>query len=308
MRLVDIPLNRESGVPVRDQLVTHLELRILDGTLQPGQRLPSVRALARRLKVHANTVSAAYRDLEAAGCVTLRRGSGVFVRDAGSWAPQDARGLDEMIRLTLHLALRKGFGATEIRTAVERWLAAAPPDRIVVVDPVREMAALLVYELKQQLRIKVESCTLEELERDLSLLRGGLALVVPYYLQALRQLAPGAGVEVLHLELSGEDRRALLALPAGSIVLAVASAPSLLPFAQVVFKGLRGDEILLETRLLSEAREWKRLVRAADLVIADAIASVEVRRASPKKLRELRMIPEPVLARLRDALRFVTPR
>lgn len=305
---MDIPLNRESGVAIRDQLVTYLELRILDGTLKPGQRLPSVRALARRLKVHANTVSAAYQDLKAAGNVRLQRGSGVFVKDAGSWAPEDARGLDEMIRLTLHLALRKGFGAAEIRRAVERWLAAAPPDRIVVVDASSEMAALLAHELKQRLSVPVTTCSLAELKRDPDRLAGGLALVLPFYVQALRRIAPGAGVRVLHMQLSAEDRQALLVLPAGSIVLVVASSPALLPFAQVVFKGLRGDEILLETRLLSEAREWKRLLRAADLVIADALAAAVVRRAAPRKLREVRMIPDSALARLKDALEFITPR
>ena len=60
---MDIFVNRRGGVPVRDQLVTQLELKILGGDLARGQRLPSVRALARRLKVHHNTVSAAYQDL-----------------------------------------------------------------------------------------------------------------------------------------------------------------------------------------------------------------------------------------------------
>jgi DNA-binding transcriptional regulator YhcF (GntR family) len=305
---MDIPLNRESGVPIRDQLVTHLELQILDGTLKPGQRLPSVRALARRLKVHPNTVSSAYQDLEAAGTVKLQRGSGVFVRDAGSWAPEDARGLDEMIRLTLHLALRKGFPASEIRKAVERWLAAAPPDRIVVVDASPEMAALLAHELKQRLRVRVATCSLEDLKRDPGLLSGALALALPFYVQALRRMAPAAGLRVLHMQLSAEDRAVIQALPAGSIVLVVASAPALLPFAQVVFKGMRGDEILLEARLLKETREWKRLLRAADLVIVDALAAAAVRRASPKRLREVRMIPDATLARLEHALEFVTPR
>ena len=81
---MDIPLNRESGVPIRDQLVVYLEMRILDGTLKPGERLPSVRALARRLKIHSNTVSAAYKDLQSTGRVRLRTGSGVFVYEAGS--------------------------------------------------------------------------------------------------------------------------------------------------------------------------------------------------------------------------------
>ena len=100
---MDIVLNRRGGVPVRDQLVTQLELKILGGELAQGQRLPSVRALARRLKVHHNTVSAAYQDLEAAGHVELQRGSGVFVRGGGPRILTEARGLDEMIRLALPL-------------------------------------------------------------------------------------------------------------------------------------------------------------------------------------------------------------
>src|SRR5438874_3435518 len=157
---LDIVLNRRGGVPIRDQLVTQLELKILDGTLAHGQKLPSVRALARRLKVHHNTVSAAYQDLEQAGHVDLRRGSGVFVRHAGATALPEAAGLDEMIRLALHAAFRKGFSGAEIRAAVERWLAAAPPDRVVVVDPSPQMGELLVHELREVLGIPASSCTL----------------------------------------------------------------------------------------------------------------------------------------------------
>ena len=77
---MDFVLKRKGGVPLHDQLLAQLELRILTGVLAPGQRLPSVRALARRLGLHANTVSSAYRDLETAGHVELRRGAGVYVR------------------------------------------------------------------------------------------------------------------------------------------------------------------------------------------------------------------------------------
>src|SRR5262249_59271835 len=91
---LDIVLNRRGGVPIRDQLVTQLELKILDGTLAHGQRLPSVRSLARRLKVHHNTVSAAYQDLEENGHVELQRGSSVIVRRRAQRARPVARRLD----------------------------------------------------------------------------------------------------------------------------------------------------------------------------------------------------------------------
>src|SRR6185295_4278412 len=120
-----------------------------------------VRALARRLKVHHNTVSAAYQDLEAAGHVELQRGSGVFVRRSGVATLGDAQGLDEMIRLALHNAFRKGFKGPEIRAAVARWLAAVPPDRVVVVDPSVEMAELLAHEIRAAIGVPAAACSLD---------------------------------------------------------------------------------------------------------------------------------------------------
>ena len=126
---MDIALNRKGGVPVHDQLLAQLELQILGGRLSPGERLPSVRALARQLGLHANTVSSAYRELEAAGHVELKRGAGVFVRAGVPATLEEAHGLDEMIRLALRTAFRKGHSAPEIKAAVERWLKAAPAER-----------------------------------------------------------------------------------------------------------------------------------------------------------------------------------
>ena len=73
-------LSRNSEVPLREQLTTQIKLGILSHDLRPGARLPSTRELARRYGIHANTVSAAYRELEARGWLELRRGSGVYVR------------------------------------------------------------------------------------------------------------------------------------------------------------------------------------------------------------------------------------
>src|SRR5687767_12019448 len=160
---MEVALNRRAGVPVREQLVAHLEMKILSGDLVAGKRLPSVRALARRLKVHPNTISAAYRALQNLGLVERRQGSGVYVRTHAPHAIDDARGLDEMIRMALQTAFRRGFTGAEVRAAVTRWLAAAPAERVLVVDAEREMAELLVHELQPELKVPVEGMTFEEL-------------------------------------------------------------------------------------------------------------------------------------------------
>jgi GntR family transcriptional regulator len=304
---MDIVLNRRGGVPVRDQIVTQLEMKILEGSLAQGQRLPSVRALARRLKVHHNTVSAAYQDLEAAGHVELQRGSGVFVRRSGAATLAEARGLDEMIRLALHTAYRKGFATPEIRAAVERWMAAVPPDRVLVVDPSMEMAELLAHEIRSVLAVTVTPCALDDFAREPARAAGAMTVVLPYHLEAVRAAAPGVAVQVVTLEVPEAVRKALEAVPAGSIVLVVSHAPTVLPFASVFLRSLRGDEVLAETRLLSAPREWKRLIKAADLVLADALSVEAVRKAAPRRLREVKVVPEAALALLRQALTAVVP-
>ncbi len=53
----DIRIARESDVTIHDQLVAEITFLIATGEWKPGEALPSVRDLARRLKIHHNTVS-----------------------------------------------------------------------------------------------------------------------------------------------------------------------------------------------------------------------------------------------------------
>lgn len=299
---MDIVLNRKGGVPLHDQLLAQLELKILTGAIAPGQRLPSVRALARRLGLHANTVSSAYRDLEQAGHVELRRGAGVYVRAGAPAALEDARGLDEMVRLALSAAFRKGHSGSEIRAAVERWLRAAPPERVVMVDPRRETLDLVAHEIRSSLGVPASGCTLEELEREPGLASGALLLALPYHAAKVARVAPGAPLETVHIEGSPEDQKIVLSLPEGATILLVSTSPILLQIAGAFVGGLRGDEVLVETRLLARRAEWRRLIPAADVVFADALAAPAVREARPRRLRELRLLGEKDLARVRKAL------
>src|SRR5215212_7824652 len=98
-------LSKNSEVPLREQLVTQIVLGIVSGDLQPGQRLPSTRELARRFSIHSNTVSAAYRELSERGWVEMRKGSGIYVKAHASGAlPETALELDQLIAVFLNLA------------------------------------------------------------------------------------------------------------------------------------------------------------------------------------------------------------
>src|SRR5271156_6733215 len=89
---------RGSEVTIREQLVTQVILGILSDDLTPGQRLPSTRELARRFRLHHNTVSAGYRQLQREGWVDFRHGSGVYAREQKPQsAPSSTLALDQLI-------------------------------------------------------------------------------------------------------------------------------------------------------------------------------------------------------------------
>src|SRR5580693_10337332 len=106
---MQIHISKESDVPLRQQLAEQIVFHIATGTLQPGQALPSVRELARRLKIHHNTVSEAYQDLIRRMWLVGRRGSRVTVRAAEEASHRGAEsGLDELINTLIRVAREQG--------------------------------------------------------------------------------------------------------------------------------------------------------------------------------------------------------
>jgi GntR family transcriptional regulator len=65
--------------PVYTQIVDEIRRCASIGVLKPDEPLPAVRRLAEQLKVNANTVQHAYRELEREGAVYVKRGLGTFV-------------------------------------------------------------------------------------------------------------------------------------------------------------------------------------------------------------------------------------
>jgi molybdate-binding protein/DNA-binding transcriptional regulator YhcF (GntR family) len=123
--MLDIKLTK--GQPEYAQIAEQVRLAVARGTLQPGDRLESVRELAARLGVNPSTIARAYRELEQAGVIEThgRRGTLVAARgDAiGLRAVRDAR-LRSLAERAVVEALAQGFGAEEIEAAFGLQLAA----------------------------------------------------------------------------------------------------------------------------------------------------------------------------------------
>ena len=77
-------ISTKDGVPIYQQIITQTKHMVASGRLRPGDEVPPIRVLAEQLLINPNTVARAYRELEAAGTLVARRGSGTRVAEKGS--------------------------------------------------------------------------------------------------------------------------------------------------------------------------------------------------------------------------------
>ena len=78
---MDIIISNTGGQPIYEQIYSQLKAQIIAGTLSPGEALPSIRALAKDLKISVITTKRAYDELEAEGFLYTVAGKGCFVAE-----------------------------------------------------------------------------------------------------------------------------------------------------------------------------------------------------------------------------------
>ncbi|HRX16680.1 MAG TPA: GntR family transcriptional regulator [Spirochaetota bacterium] len=76
-----IQLDNSSGVPYYRQIIRNIETMKASGRLLPGDKLPTIRALAIELKINPNTIAKAYNELEIRGIVKTQVGRGTFISE-----------------------------------------------------------------------------------------------------------------------------------------------------------------------------------------------------------------------------------
>jgi len=76
---MDLIISTSSGKPIYEQLKEQIKDKIISGELEPGYALPSMRDLAKELKISLITTKRAYQDLESEGFIITAVGKGSFV-------------------------------------------------------------------------------------------------------------------------------------------------------------------------------------------------------------------------------------
>lgn len=78
---MEIIIRNTGGQPIYEQIYSQLKAQIIAGALSPGEALPSIRALAKDLKISVITTKRAYDELEAEGFLYTVAGKGCFVAE-----------------------------------------------------------------------------------------------------------------------------------------------------------------------------------------------------------------------------------
>lgn len=116
-----ISIDAADARPIYVQIMDEIKRAIVVGTVTSHDPLPSVRQLAAELRVNPNTVQQAYRELERAGRVYVRRGQGTFVAEDGADTQRERRELAAMVAdRAVREAYRNGLSADELVAAIRR--------------------------------------------------------------------------------------------------------------------------------------------------------------------------------------------
>lgn len=104
--------------PIYEQIVERFRMLILNGVLEPDEKLPSVRELAVELSINPNTIQRAYGELERSGFLYSVKGKGSFVcADSNKMKQEKERMLDTLME-QLKLYKEAGITRTEIKECI----------------------------------------------------------------------------------------------------------------------------------------------------------------------------------------------
>ena len=121
-----VRIEASSAVPVYRQIIDQVRYQIASGMLQAGDRLPSVRELARELPANQNTVLKAYEQLAQAGLISRRQGDGTFVEDVRTTIKKSERvkQLSGILAQAAAQAVHFQIGRDEIHQLLDREIDA----------------------------------------------------------------------------------------------------------------------------------------------------------------------------------------
>ena len=121
---MNITISNSSGKPIYEQITSQIKNDIITGELKPGDALPSMRTLAKELRISVITTKRAYEDLERDGFIETVAGKGSFVasKNAEFLREEALRRVEAALQQAVDTASRSGVSPQELRQMLELLL------------------------------------------------------------------------------------------------------------------------------------------------------------------------------------------
>jgi GntR family transcriptional regulator len=274
---MQIRIDKRSAIPIGQQLSEQIVFSIAAGGMKAGDSLPSVRAMAMRLRVSPTTVSKVYADLVRRLWVKRQRGRRMIVRAADR--PLESgrtHDLDDLIDAAIHGARERGYSLQELRNRVQERLLAGNPDHILILEDESGMRRLLHEELDAIFPSLVESASPEAITGRPGVFVGALVVCLPGRLWRVAPMVP-RGHSLVSLAPSVIDTYVewIRALKEPVVVGVASVSPLFLKLSHSLLAPVVGRFHAVEEHLL-DPEETKDL-SALDIVLSDTAARRNVR-------------------------------
>lgn len=299
-----ISINKESSIPIRDQLIEQLGLQIASGTLVAHEKLPSIRALADRLGVHYSTITAAYNHMADVGLLEVRQGSGVRVASSGRKVEADdsALNLDEMFSQFIASASERGYSRAQVENCLNVLRERKPLKRVLAVDANKDFHKVILGELSPHFNLPVEAITPTEFLDDLSQQDDSLLVASLYHIFSFQKHVKDlTRLIACNIEPARMELEAVAKLPANSLVVLVSVSTTLMHMASNLVAAMRGEEIAVRSIERDDQKELKYIVKHADLFVCDSLSAATVAAlVPPEKMRVFNLYSPSTIERIRD--------
>ncbi|MCB5713050.1 GntR family transcriptional regulator [Lactonifactor longoviformis] len=113
---MNIIISNSSGKPIYEQITSQMKQMIMSGELRPGDALPSMRLLAKELRISVITTKRAYEDLERDGFICTQVGKGSYVADTNQdiVREEQLKAIEEYLEQAVEKAKVSGISYDEI--------------------------------------------------------------------------------------------------------------------------------------------------------------------------------------------------
>lgn len=113
---MDIIISNASGKPIYEQITAQIKNLILSGELHAGDALPSIRLLAKDLRISVITTKRAYDELERDGFIETVAGKGSFVSERDTQLVQEhrLREIESHLQAAVEIALQSAVSAEQL--------------------------------------------------------------------------------------------------------------------------------------------------------------------------------------------------